>query len=562
MADVNLMEFSRAAGATGVQISSEVSSQVHDLWDILNPANAGLIDPTSTIVLAIATALVLLMVPGIAFFYSGLLRKKNALTMLAQVFVSSAIVTVIWVTFGFGAVFGPDIKGIIGDASQYLVFRNIVVDNNWNPALYVNTTLAAGVPFILFFLYQLSFAIITPTLVAGGFADRLKWRGYIIFNILFTLFIYIPIAHQLWGGGLLQQWGGLDWAGGIVIHITCAFAAIGSVIVLRKRKILLKETNKSHNMPLVAIGAALLFFGWFGFNGGGSTYISGGNVGAAPDAYIEGTVTNGIITATGTFDKVLSALSLNFTRVGISSFVNTFFGMSIGMFTWLILEAIFKVGKVSLTGLLTGAIAGLATITPAAGLITIPFSIPLVALGAIVCYGFARLNHATHFDDALEVWPIHGMGSVVGAIAFPLVALVAANPIMYSTIPVDLGTSFDSPTMTGAGWLIRPDDNISTLSLGLLAVQAIAVGVAALWTLAISLVIFAIVVFVFRARLSDNEQIQGADVVVHNEEAYGTEISLKNVLSTSVEDNVSFKKSLEYDAISKTIEKEVKKELA
>lgn len=557
MADVNLYA---ASGPVGVQVGSSVSNQVQDLWNLLEPANASLIDSTSTIVLAIATALVLLMVPGLAFFYSGLLRKKNALTMLAQVFVSAAIVTVIWVTFGFGAVFGPDIKGIIGDASQYLVFRNIVMDNNWNTALYVNTTLAAGVPFILFFLYQLSFAIITPTLVAGGFADRLKWRGYIIFNILFTLFIYIPVAHQLWGGGMLQQWGGLDWAGGIVIHITCAFAAIGSVIVLRKRKILLKETNNPHNIPLVAVGAALLFFGWFGFNGGGSSYIAAGNV-AETGGYITGTITNGLIQATN-ISNLISSLKSNFMTVGIESFVNTFFGMSIGMLCWLILESIFKVGKVSLVGLLTGSIAGLATITPAAGFITIPFSIPLVALGSIVCYICARFNHKIHFDDALEVWPVHGIGSIVGAIAFPLVVLSTANPVALGALHQNLGEAFNSTTMLGHDWVIKPDADITTIQVGLIVMQAIAVSVVMVWTLGISLLMFTIILFIVRGKLNENEQIEGADKVIHNEEAYGSEISLKNILSSTVEDNASFKKTLEYDTISKTIEKELKKEFA
>ncbi len=528
----NFVDITNGAGPLHTQV----------LVDIINGGvGSDYINMTNTIVLAISAALVLFMLPGLAFFYSGLLRRKNAVTMLAQCFVSAAIVTAIWITFGFGAAFGPSVYGVIGDCRQYAVFRNILFNSDFSKTtLYVNTTIAAGVPFIVFWLFQLSFAIITPALVVGAFADRLKWRGYILFNILFTVFIYIPACHWLWGGGQLAQYGGLDWAGGIVIHVTCGFAAIGSVIVLGRRKILLKESTNPHSMPLVAIGAAILFFGWFGFNSGGAAY---------------GSISPTDIKAAGAVaSNLMLPITKRFALVGTEAFVNTFLGMAIGMLCWLILESIFRKGKVSFVGLVTGAVAGLATITPAAGFLTIGVSIPIIAMGAILCYGFAKLNHHTHFDDALEVWPIHGMGGVIGAIGLSLLVSAAANPDL-AALPANINEAFGTKNL--ANIAIRPTEQY--FSLGMLIMQVISVGVIAAWTLIVTLISFALIRYVFRGKLSDNEQIRGVDAVVHNEEAYGSEYNVENILNGVIDEPQLVEQGKEYKMILENVDKQLKK---
>lgn len=496
-------------GAITLYDSLQQSS--HLLYDVLfHPDAMALINVPNTIMLAICTALVLFMVPGLGFFYSGLLRKKNALHIILQCMGSAAIVTVIWITVGFSMAFGPSIKGIIGDPSAYAVFRNILVSHDFRQAVFtVNTTLASGVPFILFFLFQLSFAVITPGLVVGAFADRLKWRGNVIFTILFTFLIYIPVCHWIWGGGILAQYGAIDWAGGIVIHVTCGFAAIASVIVLKRRKILLKEGTAPHNIPLVIIGAAILFFGWFGFNTGGAMF----------SPWSSQTPLNDIQNLNQHLTKVAMV-------AGVSSFLNSFIAMAIGMGLWMIFDWIFT-KKVSVIGAITGGVAGLATITPAAGYVAIWASIPVALAGGLICYICAKINHHTHFDDALEVWPVHGMGGVTGALIVSLFIVPFANPNI-ATIPT--ASWIDSLIINGGHLTVPPSpDHIG--SLGSFIIQLVTVGVTMVWTLVIGIIIFLIARFIFVARLNDVEQIQGADHVIHGEAAYGCEFNVENILA-------------------------------
>lgn len=470
------------------------------------------INPVNTVLLAICTALVFFMLPGLAFFYAGLLRKKNVVTLLQQVFASAAIVTVIWIVFGFSLAFGNSWKGIIGDIRDFALFRNIIFNSDWSsPSIVVNKTLAAGVPFVLFFLFQLAFAVITPALVVGAFADRLTWRGYVIFNILFTVFIYIPACHWIWGGGFLAQWGAIDWAGGIVIHATCGLAAVGSVLILKRRKVLLKESLDPHNIPLVAIGASILFFGWFGFNMGGSSYL----------ALSDSNLTN---------KQVLDSLNQQLINVGIASFSNSFIAMAMGMLVWIVFDWIFR-RKTSFIGLVTGAIAGLATITPTAGYVVIWASVPIGLLGGVVTYGVAKLFHSIHFDDALEVFPIHGVGGIVGSLILGALITPSINP---NAIQAPVGTIL--PTYG---------------SLKIFILELIAVSIVSAWTLVITVISFVIIKYLFLGELRYEEQIKGADQVIHNESAYGHEYNIDNIIN-GVGENLMWKH--ERNAIDKKID--------
>src|SRR5436190_7552210 len=207
-----------------------------------------------TAIVLLSAALVALMTPGLAFFYWGLGRRKNVLSIMMQSFISMGVVTIIWVLFGFSLAFGGDIGGVIGDL-RYAGLNGV----GFAP----NPTYAATIPFLAFFLFQEMFAIITPALITGAFADRVKFKSYLIFLVLWSLLVYVPFAHWVWGGGFLQQWGVKDFAGGIVVHLSAGMAALASVFVVGKRALAPGEKVASHNIPFVALGAGLLWFGWF-----------------------------------------------------------------------------------------------------------------------------------------------------------------------------------------------------------------------------------------------------------------------------------------------------------
>lgn len=441
---------------------------VFELNSLVSPLTTSNIDIGATILLAVCTALVLFMVPGLAIFYGGLVRKKNVSTIMAQSFISMAIVTMIWIFGGFGLAFGTSQGGFIGNPADYFLFRNILFTDGWkNLGMVASDQYAAGVPFILFFLFQLAFAIITPALVSGAFADRLSFRGYIIFTVLFTLLVYIPVCHWIWGGGFLASHGVIDWAGGIVIHATCGLAAIASVVALKKRKILGKEDLSPNSIPLVAIGAGILFFGWFGFNVGGACLM--------PNAIN----TQGAISA------------------GLSAFANSFIAMCIAMIVWIIFDKITK-KHTSLISILTAGVAGLATITPTAGFVPIWSSLVIGFVGAVICYWMCQLNHHTHFDDALEVWPVHGIGGIVGSLLVGAFATMTVNPV-----------------------ILGPTQHIGT-SLGswyLFGMQVGAIALVCAWTFVFSLGIFYLTKFT-HDEATPKQQIIGLDKVYFDEQAY------------------------------------------
>ena len=326
----------------------------------------------------ISTVLVLIMTPGLALFYGGLVEKRNSLTIMFQCFISIGVVTIMWIFGGFGMVFGTDIGGIIGNPMDYFAFMGM--------DYLVNTNYSSNIPFLLFFMYQLMFAIITAPLMTGAFANRLTIGGWIKILVLWMILIYFPVAHWVWGGGFLADWGFVDYAGGAVIHITAGFGCLGAIYFLGERAF--KNTKGPFNLGLVTIGAGLLLFGWFGFNAGGS-------LAAADTAAIE------------------------FTNTGVAG--------AFGMITWSILHYI-EHKRFSFLEMIVGAVAGLATITPAAGYITPYSSIFVGILGALVCF-FCVILERKLFDDALDVWGTHGMGGFLGTLLIGVFANISINGV-------------------------------------------------------------------------------------------------------------------------------------
>ncbi|MCD7125265.1 ammonium transporter [Limosilactobacillus caviae] len=328
----------------------------------------------------LCTAMVCLMTPGLAFFYGGLARKRSVLYIMMQSFISMGIVTLIWVYGGFGLAFGKDEGGVIGRISDYFALAHV--------GLVPNAVHAASIPFALFFLFQLMFCVITVPLISGAFAERLNMKGYILLLIFWTYLVYIPVCHWVWGNGFLAKWGFVDFAGGTVIHTTAGFAALASIIVLGKRK--LKQSGmKPSNLMAAAIGTGLLWFGWFGFNSGGA---------------------------------------LKAGALATKAFTNTAIGLASGMIVW-ILYAKFVRGKFDFIDVLTGSVAGLATITPCAGYIN-PSAAVLVGLAAgIICNLAVSLQEKIGWDDALGVWGVHGIGGFTGTMLIGILADRTVNGI-------------------------------------------------------------------------------------------------------------------------------------
>jgi Amt family ammonium transporter len=322
------------------------------------------IDSGDTAWMLVASAFVLLMTPGLSFFYGGMVSKKNIISTMLQSFIALGVISVLWVIVGFSLSFGDSIGGIIGNPMTYFNFRNV--------GLEPNADFAATIPFLLFALFQLKFAIITPALITGSFAERVRFRSYILFMILFSLVIYSPLAHMTWHpDGLFRNWGVLDFAGGTVVHMSAGFAALAGAVFLGKRKN--KQKNPA-NVPYVILGTGLLWFGWFGFN-------SGSALGANTDAVL--------------------------------AFANTNVASATAMITWIFYERMLG-RKMSAVGACIGAVVGLVAITPAAGFVNIGQSMFIGFTAAIVCNYAIRLRTKSNLDDTLDVFPSHGVGGIVG----------------------------------------------------------------------------------------------------------------------------------------------------
>ena len=336
-----------------------------------------MIDTGLTAFMLLATSLVMLMTPGLAFFYGGLACKKNILNVMIQSFVSMGWTSVLWFIFGYSLCFSGGEGGIIGN-----------LDKAFYHGVHPDTLYSADkrFPEIVFIAYQMMFAIITPALITGAFANRIKFKAYFIFLTFWQILVYYPFVHMIWGNGLLAKWGVLDFAGGITVHATAGFAALASVIYVGKRR---SMNTRPNNLPLMAIGTALLWFGWYGFNAGSELQVNG-----------------------------ITSLA----------FINTDISASVAAVTWLAIEWTTGNKRPTFAGLLTGSIAGLATVTPAAGYITYEMAFVTGILASIVCYAAVKLKNKMGWDDALDVWGVHGVGGLLGTILLGLFATKAINP--------------------------------------------------------------------------------------------------------------------------------------
>ena len=408
------------------------------------------INPGDTAWVLASAALVMLMTPGLGFFYGGLVRRKNVLSTVMHSFFILCLISVQWVLWGYSLAFGPDFKGLgfIGDLSWFGL--NGVT-------LLPNKDYAATIPHQAYMVFQMMFAVITPALITGAFAERKRFKAFVIFSLLWATFVYDPIAHWVWGhGGWLSNLGALDFAGGTVVHISSGVSALVAAYVLGPR-ILHHEGDAAvepHDLPMVVLGTALLWFGWFGFNAG-------------------------------------SALAAN--GLATSAFVNTNTAAAMAALAWMTISWLHK-GTPSVVGATAGAVAGLVAITPAAGYVTPMASIIIGLIVAVVCYLFVQLRDRMGVDDALDVWAVHGIGGTVGALCTGLFATTlinsgAANGLFYGN-PKQL-------------WI-----------------QTIAVAASWVYSAVMTFVILKFINLFVGLRVTEKEEAMGLDASQHAEAAY------------------------------------------
>ena len=338
------------------------------------------IDSGATAWILASTALVMIMTPAVGFFYGGLVRRKNLISMITLSFVAFALVSIQWVLIGYSLAFGNDptysLNGFIGNL-QYLGLNNVGTE----PGPY-----SPAIPGLLYMVFQLVFATVTMAIVTSGIAERVKFSAYLIFALLWTTIVYDPLAHWVWGGGWAAQFGALDFAGGTVVHISSGFAALALALVIGKRVGFGKNVMEPNNIPLTILGAALLWFGWFGFNAGSAVAANG---------------------------------------LAASAFVTTNIAAAAGALAWMLVS--WLNGRPSSLGFVSGAVAGLVAITPGAGFVTPMASILIGAVGGLFCYGVMLWRIRKGLDESLDAWAIHGMGGLWGALATGIFAVAAVN---------------------------------------------------------------------------------------------------------------------------------------
>ncbi|AHF06106.1 ammonium transporter [Desulfitobacterium metallireducens] len=428
-------------------------------------ADGSVIDTGDTSFIIISTALVLLMTPGLALFYGGMVRKKNVLSTTMHSFIIMALASVQWVVIGFTLAFGPDQSGFIG-ALNWLGLSGVGIDPN--------PDYAATIPFIVFMAFQMMFAIITPALITGSIAERMRFPAFLVFILLWMTFVYDPLAHWVWGvGGFLRTMGALDFAGGTVVHISSGVSGLVAALVLGKRKGYGKEPMAPHQIPMTVLGAGLLWFGWFGFNAGSALGANG-----------------------------LAGIAL----------VTTNTSAAIGALAWMAAEWLHR-GKPTVLGAASGAVAGLVAITPGAGFVTPMASILIGLVGGIICYfAVSVLKAKLGYDDALDAFGCHGIGGIWGALATGLFATKTINPAGAD------GLLYGNPTQLG--------------------IQALSVVVTIVLAAAATFVILKGVGVFIKLRATDEEEETGLDLSMHGEEAYsdfiGNEILLSVVPSKSM----------------------------
>jgi Amt family ammonium transporter len=339
-----------------------------------------MINAGDTAFILICSALVMFMTPGLALFYAGMVRTKNVLATIMQSFIVIGVVSVVWVLWGYSLAFGPDAGGIVGDLSWFGLT---------GVGLAPSPDYAGTIPHQAFMVFQGMFAIITPALITGAFAERMKFSTFLVFIVLWSTLVYSPLAHWVWGaGGWLGEMGALDFAGGTVVHISSGVSALAAVLLISKRKGYGKESFIPHNLPMTITGAAILWFGWFGFNAG-------------------------------------SALAVNGLAAG--AFVTTHVAAAAAALTWVFAEWIHR-GKPTTLGAASGVVAGLVAITPAAGFVGPVSALIVGGLAGIICYMGVLAKSKLGYDDSLDVVGIHGLGGTWGALATGLFASVAVNP--------------------------------------------------------------------------------------------------------------------------------------
>lgn len=408
------------------------------------------LDTGNTAFMLLCTSLVMLMTPGLAFFYGGLVGRRNVLAIMIQSFVSMGWTTVLWWAFGFSLCFSGDLKsgtdffGVVGNF-DWAMLRNITLSMP-SP----NDT----IPMIVFCAYQMMFAIITPALITGAFTNRITFKAYMLFLTGWLVLVYFPFVHMVWGGGLLAQWGVKDFAGGIVVHNIAGIAALASVLYVGRRKV---EDRGPHSIPLVALGTGLLWFGWYGFNAGSEFRV----------------------------DSITAV-----------AFLNTDIAASFAAISWLVL-AWFVERKPKFLGLLTGAVAGLATITPAAGYVSPAVAALIGAIAGIVCYYAVALKNRLGWDDALDVWGVHGVGGFLGIVLLGVFASTAWNP-------VESG---------GVDGLLRGNPVFFLKQLA-------AVGISSIWAFALTFGMLWAINRITTVRVEDLEEEAGLDQALHGERAY------------------------------------------
>ena len=420
------------------------------LFLFLSPKNAlaNELNSGDTAWILTSTALVLFMtLPGLALFYGGLVRVKNILSVLIQCFVIACIVSVIWIIYGYSLAF----KGsglYIGDFSS--VFLNGISRNS----------LSGSIPETLFVMFQMTFAIITPALVIGAFVERIKFSAVCLFTVFWVTLVYLPACHMVWGGGYLGSIGVIDFAGGLVVHVTCGVAALVSAIMIGPRKGFPHTPLPPHNRTMVVIGAAMLWVGWFGFNAGSAVAANG-------DA----------------------AMAMLVTHISAA----------VAALVWMSVEWI-KQGKPTVVGIATGMVAGLATITPAAGTVGPEGALLIGLLAGIVCfYATQLIKSVLKIDDSLDVFPVHGVGGMLGIIMLSIVG----NPDGF------LGSGASGISESGA--------------LNQLMIQLLGIALIFVWTAVLTWIILKIISHITGLRVDDETESQGLDLMSHGERGYNME---------------------------------------
>ncbi|MCX6231810.1 MAG: ammonium transporter [Bacteroidetes bacterium] len=401
-----------------------------------------MLETGSTGFMLLAASLVMLMTPALALFYGGLATKRNILGIMIQSFASLGWTTVLWFIFGYSLCFSGGAGGIMGNFEKAFM-NGVSIDS-----MYAGNS---KIPEIVFFVYQMMFAIITPALITGAFANRVTFKSYMIFLTFWQILVYYPFVHMIWGGGLLAQWGVLDFAGGIVVHATAGFAALASVFYVGAR---VDKNSTPNSIPLVAIGSGLLWFGWYGFNAGSELCV----------------------------DKVTSL-----------AFFNTDIAASFATVAWVVIEW-SRERKPKFVGLLTGSIAGLATITPCAGFVPM-WAAPIIGTAAgIVCYLAVMLKNKMKWDDALDVWGVHGVGGVLGTILLGVFATKAVN-----------ASGADGLWFGNSSFFIK---------------QFVAVAAASIYAFIFTYIMLIVINYITPVRVSESDEVIGLDQTIHGEKAY------------------------------------------